>query len=63
MQAIDDRHDKRLKVIVCLGALQGMRRGEILGLKWEDITTGKDACKNIYAAFHFARFGYSLFGV
>lgn len=45
MQAIDDCQDKRLKVIVCLGALQGMRRGEILGLKWEDITTGADGSR------------------
>ena len=37
IKAIDDCQDKRLKVVVCLGALQGMRRGEILGLKWEDI--------------------------
>jgi integrase len=45
MQAIDDCQDKRLKVIVCLGALQGMRRGEIMGLKWGDISTGADGSR------------------
>ena len=35
--AIENCQDIRLKVIVSLGTLQGLRRGEISGLKWSDI--------------------------
>lgn len=45
IHAIDACQDERLKVIVCLGALQGMRRGEILGLKWVDITMGAEGSR------------------
>lgn len=44
-QAIDECQDKRLKAIVCLGILQGMRRGEIAGLKWADIITTESGLK------------------
>ena len=37
IRIIDSCSDTRMKVIACLGILQGMRRGEIAGLKWEDI--------------------------
>lgn len=45
IQAIDTCQDKRLKAVVCLGALQGMRRGEIVGLRWEDITMSAEGAK------------------
>ena len=45
IQAINDCQDIRLKVIVCLGAIQGFRRGEIAGLKWEDITESAEGLK------------------
>lgn len=45
IQAINDCQDIRLKVIVCLGAIQGLRRGEIAGLKWGDITESAKGLK------------------
>ena len=35
-----DKDDKRLKVAIALSALAGLRRGELLGLKWDDIRDG-----------------------
>ena len=37
IMAIENCQDIRLKVIVSLGTLQGLRRGEISGLKWSDL--------------------------
>ena len=35
-----DKEDKRLKVAIALSTLAGLRRGELLGLKWDDIRDG-----------------------
>lgn len=40
---LDKESDLRLKTVVVLGILQGLRRGEIVGLRWEDIITIRGA--------------------
>lgn len=45
IKAIEKCQDIRLKVIVSLGTLQGLRRGEISGLKWSDIIQVGDRVK------------------
>ncbi len=37
MSKLDECKDIRLKTVLCLGAIQGLRRGEMCGLKWSDI--------------------------
>ena len=45
IRAIENCQDIRLKAIVSLGTLQGLRRGEISGLKWSDIIQDGEGVK------------------
>lgn len=45
IRAIENCQDVRLKAIVSLGTLQGLRRGEISGLKWSDIIQDGEGVK------------------
>ncbi len=37
LSKLDECKDIRLKTVLCLGAIQGLRRGEISAVRWEDI--------------------------
>ncbi len=51
MQFLDFTKNSRYHIIFLLAATTGMRRGEVLGVKWEDIdlTTGKLSVPVIYS--------------
>ncbi|MCD7943851.1 MAG: site-specific integrase [Clostridia bacterium] len=51
IETLKESGDVTLRAAVCLGAFQGLRRGEAMGLKWRDIDFEKGVIPQIYETY------------